>query len=79
MITFSSGINLVLANSVVSINLGKEAGTFTLANNSSLVSCCLTKTAKLSDRPDIYGNGWDGSTANGVSTGKILLVKILFI
>ena len=67
------------ANSAVSIKRGRDAGTFTLANNSSLVSGCLTRTAKFKDNPEIYGNGWDGSTANGVRTGKILLVNILFI
>ena len=69
----------MLANSAVSMKRGSEAGTFTLANNSSLVSGCLTSTAKLRDNPEIYGKGWDGSTARGVRTGKILLVNILFI
>ena len=79
MITFSSGINLEPTNSAVSMNLGSEAGTFTLANNSSLVSGCLTKTARLRDNPEIYGNGWEGSTASGVKTGKIRLVNILLM
>ena len=72
-------MNLVLANSVVSINLGKDAGTLTRANNSSLVSGCFTKTAKLSESPEIYGKGCEGSTARGVSTGKIRFSKILFM
>ena len=32
-------------------------------------------TARLSDRPEMYGNGCAGSTASGVSTGKIRSVN----
>ena len=28
-----------------------------------------TTTARFSDSPEMYGNGWAGSTASGVSTG----------
>ena len=69
----------MLAKLAVSINLGNEAGTLTLANNSSCVSGFLTKTARFKDSPEIYGNGWEGSTASGVRIGKILLVKTEFI
>ncbi len=30
-----------------------------------------TRTARFSDRLEMYGNGWPGSTASGVSTGKM--------
>ena len=32
-------------------------------------------TAKLSESPEMYGNGCDGSTANGVKTGNTRSVK----
>ena len=48
----------------VAINRGKTSGTFTRAKNSSLVAGFLTTTAKFSDKPEIYGNGWVGSTAH---------------
>ena len=50
---------------------GKISGTLTRAKNSSCEVGFLTITAKFKESPEIYGNGWDGSTANGVKTGKI--------
>ena len=50
-------------------NLGSEFGTFTRALRSSPVVPSSTVTAMLSDRLEIMGNGWPGSTAKGVSTG----------
>ncbi|CAB4560456.1 unannotated protein [freshwater metagenome] len=50
---------------------GNTFGTFTRANRRSPVSGSLTIAARLSARLEMYGNGWAGSTASGVSTGKI--------
>jgi hypothetical protein len=51
-------------------NLGSSGGTLTRANT---VACRLPgsaiMTARLSDRPEMNGNGWAGSTTSGVSTG----------
>ena len=54
---------------------GSSSGTLTRAKRSSAVSGSRTKTPRLSDRPEMYGNGWPGPTASGVSTGKTSLVK----
>ena len=54
---------------------GNTVGTLTLANRRSPVSGSLTIAARLSARLEMYGNGWAGSTANGVSTGKIRCSK----
>jgi len=54
-----------------SVNRGNSGGIFTRANRRSPVSGSLTIAAKLSARPEMYGNGCAGSTANGVSTGNI--------
>ena len=35
-----------------------------------------TRIARFSDRFEMYGNGWPGSTASGVSTGKIRVLNI---
>ena len=66
-ITSSSGTNLWRETSM---NLGNDGGTLTRANSSFPAPGFLTTTAKLRDRPEMYGNGCDGSTARGVSTGK---------
>ena len=44
-------------------------GTLTRAKRSP-PSGSRTSTARLSDSPLMYGNGWAGSTASGVSTGN---------
>ena len=51
-------------------NRGSSSGTLTRAKRSSPVSGSRTKTPRLSERPEMYGNGWPGPTASGVSTGK---------
>ena len=50
-------------------------GTFTLAKCSPSVVGLRTTTARLSESPEMYGNGCAGSTASGVSTGKTLSSK----
>ena len=59
------------------INRFRIGGTLTRAKKTAPFVGFLTITARLSERPEIYGNGWDGSTAKGVKTGKILSEKIL--
>ncbi len=66
-ITSSSGMNSPLAPT--SKNRGSPSGTFTRASRSSPVSGSRTNTARLSDSAEMYGNGWPGPTAKGVSTG----------
>ena len=39
------------------------------------VSGSRTKRPRLSESPEMYGNGWPGPTASGVSTGKISLLE----
>ena len=69
--TSSSGINLVEPALFVGMNRESIGGTLTLAKNCSLVFEFFTITARLRDKPEMYGNGCEGSTANGVSTGNI--------
>ena len=52
-------------------NRSKPSGTFTRAKRSSPVSGSTASTASESESPEMYGNGWPGPTASGVSTGKI--------
>ena len=52
-------------------NRGSSGGTLTRAKRVSPVSGSRTVTARLSDRFEMYGNGCAGSTASGVSTGKM--------
>ena len=54
-----------------SISRGRTAGTLTRANRRSPLSGSRRPTAI--DRLSVlmYGNGWPGSTASGVRTGKI--------
>ena len=52
---------------------GSSGGTLTRAKRSSPVAESRTVTARFSDRFEMYGNGCAGSTASGVSTGKMLL------
>ena len=54
-----------------STNRGSSDGTFTRAKRRSSDSGSRTITARFSDRFEMYGNGWPGSTASGVSTGKM--------
>ena len=49
----------------------KPSGTFTRAKRSSPVSGSTASTPSESESPEMYGNGWPGPTASGVSTGKI--------
>ncbi|CAB4705637.1 unannotated protein [freshwater metagenome] len=67
----SKGINRLIPLRFVSTKRGRTGGTLTRAKNSSPVTAFFTMTARLSERPDMYGNGCEGSTASGVSTGKI--------
>jgi hypothetical protein len=67
--TSSSGMNRLDPVEEVAINLERIGGTFTLANDSSLVAGFFKITAKFNDSPEIYGKGCDGSTARGVRTG----------
>ena len=53
------------------MNRGRSGGTFTLATRSSPLTGSPTLSSKLSERFEMYGNGWPGSTARGVRTGKI--------
>ena len=50
-------------------NRSRLGGTFTRANSSVPVAGLRTTTARFSESPEMYGNGWAGSTASGVSTG----------
>ena len=50
---------------------GSTDGTLTRANCSAPVMGFASITARLIDRPRMYGKGWDGSTAKGVRMGKI--------
>ena len=50
---------------------GSSGGTFTRANRCSPVAGWRTATARLSERFEMYGKGCAGSTASGVSTGKM--------
>ena len=68
-ITDSSGI--CSPRSPIATKRGRPSGTFTRAKRSSPDSGSRTTTPRLSDSPEMYGNGWPGPTASGVSTGKI--------
>ena len=68
-ITCSSGTNR--SPSGMTTNRGSRSGTFTRANRRSPVTGSRRSTARFSERFEMYGNGWPGSTASGVSTGKI--------
>ena len=69
-ITSSSGTNVVLAT--ISTKRGSTSlGTFTRANASCVELGSRSRTTRLSDRFEMYGNGRPGPTASGVSTGKI--------
>jgi hypothetical protein len=59
--------------SFTSTKRGTLLGTLTRAKRSVPVlgpPMSRTSTARLSDSPLMYGNGCDGSTASGVSTGN---------
>ena len=68
-ITCSSGTNR--SPSGITTNRGSRSGTLTRANRRSPVTGSRRSTARFSERFEMYGNGWPGSTASGVSTGKI--------
>ena len=59
------------------MNRGSSGGTLTRAKCSLPVAGLVTTTARFSDSPEMYGNGCAGSTASGVSTGKICRRKNL--
>ena len=65
--TSSSGTNRCASTGT---NLGRICGTFTLAKCSVPVRGLRTITARLRERPEMYGNGCAGSTASGVRTGN---------
>ena len=68
-ITSSSGtIRPALAPTCT--NRGSTSGTLTRANRSSPPSGSRTSTPRLSESPEMYGNGWPGPTPSGVSTGN---------
>ncbi len=48
---------------------GSAGGTLTRAMRPSPDAGSCTSTTRLRDRFEMYGNGWPGSTASGVSTG----------
>ena len=50
---------------------GSSGGTLTRAKCSAPFASSATTTARLSDSPEMYGNGCAGSTASGVRTGWI--------
>ena len=50
----------------------RPSGTFTRAERSSPLSESRTRTARLCESPEMYGNGCPGPTASGVSTGKMV-------
>src|SRR5699024_505873 len=56
---------------------GSSGGTFSRAKCSLPVVGLRTITARFNDSPEMYGNGCAGSTASGVSTGKIIFRKYL--
>ena len=57
------------------MNRSTLLGTLTLANRSAPLSGSRTMIAMFRLSPEMYGNGCAGSTASGVSTGKICAVK----
>ena len=67
-ITASSGISEA-ARRRRATKRGRPSGTLTRAKRSSPESGSRTSTPRLSDRPEMYGNGCPGPTASGVSTG----------
>ncbi len=48
---------------------GSAGGTLTRAMRPSPETGSSTSTTRFSERFEMYGNGWPGSTASGVSTG----------
>src|SRR5579862_7164650 len=55
----------------MTMNRGRSGGTLTLATRSSPLTGSPTLNNRLRERLEIYGKGCPGSTASGVSTGKI--------
>src|SRR4051794_8732759 len=67
----SSGRNVAPPSTApTGTNRGTLLGTFTRAKCDAPASGSRTETARLSESPLMYGNGWAGSTASGVRTGK---------
>ena len=71
-ITSSSGTKRSLPTGTKRAKIG---GTLTRAKCSLPVFGLRTSTAMFSDSPEMYGNGWAGSTASGVRTGKTRSLK----
>ena len=69
-ITSSSSTSRVPASSAGS-SRGSSGGTLTRAKCSAPFASSATTTARFRDSPEMYGNGWAGSTASGVRTGWI--------
>ena len=73
--TFSSGVKTCCGARPGSAGSGTKRGstlgTCTTANNFSALPGRCSTTARLSDLLSRCGNGWPGSMASGVSTGKI--------
>ncbi len=67
--TCSSGTNR--RPSVRATSRASRGGTFTRAMRSSSVAGLCTRTTRLRDRFEMYGNGWPWSTASGVRIGRI--------
>ena len=68
-ITCSSGTKRSPSGSAT--KRGSSGGTLTRAKRRSPVIGSRTTAARFSDRFEMYGNGCAGSTASGVSTGKM--------
>ena len=70
-ISSSSGRNRTVSPSLgSSTNRGSIGGTLSRANSWRPVRALRMRIARLSERPEMYGNGCAGSTASGISTGK---------
>ena len=61
------------ARSGTAMNRGSMSGTFTRAN--FVRPLCRTTTARFLLRFEMYGNGWPGSKASGVRTGRCRVLK----
>ena len=69
----TSSINTKRVEPGTDMKRGKFCGILTRAKRRSCVRGSLAMMARLRARLEMYGNGCAGSTASGVSTGKILV------
>ena len=69
----TSSINTKRVDPGTDMKRGKFCGILTRAKRRSCVRGSLAIMARLRARLEMYGNGCAGSTASGVSTGKILV------